>query len=304
MIYTCTLNPSIDYIVKTNDFKIGGLNRAEQTQFFPGGKGINVSRVLKRLDAQSIALGFAGGFTGDFVKDFLTGESIEHDFLEVQDLTRINVKLKASEETEINGQGPEITEENQSALLQKINGLQSGDMLVIAGSIPSSMSSDFYTKITRLCKETGIHTVIDTSGPALRETFSDRPFLIKPNHHELGELFDTDIKDADEVVFYAKKLLEEGVQNVIVSMAGEGAIFLNDEYTLFADVPKGKVKNSVGAGDSVVAGFIASYIKERDIEDAFRTGVAAGSATAFSDDLCTKEEVEKLKQFVRIKKTG
>ncbi|MCD7032739.1 1-phosphofructokinase [Metabacillus sp. GX 13764] len=304
MIYTCTLNPSIDYIVKTPELTVGGLNRATQSMFYPGGKGINVSRVLKRLGADSTALGFAGGFTGDFVKSFLADEGIIHDFTLVNEPTRINVKVKANEETEINGHGPDITAFQQEELFRKIAALDKEDVLIIAGSIPSSLPSDFYTLLTKQCNEKDVRVIIDTSGSALRETFPDKPFLIKPNHHELGELFNTVITSAEEAAAYGKKLLDEGVRNVIVSMAGDGAVFVNKEKTLFANVPKGEVKNSVGSGDSLVAGFIGTYLHSQNLEEAFRTGVAAGSATAFSDDLCTRETVENLKQQVTVKNLG
>lgn len=294
MIYTCTLNPSIDYVVKVNNFKEGHLNRTESANVYPGGKGINVSRVLKRLGTENTALGFAGGFTGQFIKEFLSSEGITHDFIEVSDLTRINVKLKSNEETEINGQGPVITEEQKSKLLQKIDSLNVDDVLVLAGSIPSALEENFYEKIAAKCRSNGVKVVIDTSGNSLRSTFSSRPFLIKPNHHELGELFETQISTVEEAVHYGRKLIEEGVQNIIVSMAEKGAVFMNDNQAYFANVPIGNVKNSVGSGDSVVAGFIAGFMQHQDYQKAFQKGVASGSATAFSEDLCTKEYAEQL----------
>ncbi|PLR66061.1 1-phosphofructokinase [Bacillus sp. UMB0893] len=294
MIYTCTLNPSIDYVVKVNNFKEGHLNRTESANVYPGGKGINVSRVLKRLGTENTALGFAGGFTGQFIKEFLSSEGITHDFIDVSDLTRINVKLKSNEETEINGQGPVITEEQKSKLLQKIDSLNADDVLVLAGSIPSALEENFYEKIAAKCRSNGVKVVIDTSGNSLRSTFSSRPFLIKPNHHELGELFETQISTVEEAVHYGRKLIEEGVQNIIVSMAEKGAVFMNDNQAYFANVPIGNVKNSVGSGDSVVAGFIAGFMQHQDYQKAFQKGVASGSATAFSEDLCTKEYAEQL----------
>lgn len=294
MIYTCTLNPSIDYVVKVSDFKAGHLNRTESANVYPGGKGINVSRVLKRLGTENTALGFAGGFTGQFIKEYLSSEGVSHDFINVSDLTRINVKLKSNEETEINGQGPVITDEQKSKLLQKIYSLTADDVLILAGSIPSALDEHFYEKIAGKCRENGVKVVIDTSGNALRSTFSSRPFLIKPNHHELGELFETQISTVEEAVHYGRKLIEEGVQNLIVSMAEKGAVFMNENQVYFANVPIGKVKNSVGSGDSVVAGFIAGFIQHQDFKKAFQNGVASGSATAFSEDLCTKEYAEQL----------
>lgn len=301
MIYTCTLNPSIDYVARVKDFKEGDLNRTETAQMYPGGKGINVSRVLKRLGIESIALGYTGGFTGEFIKDFLTNETITHDFITVSDLTRINVKLKSEKETEINGLGPNISSSNQEELFEKIDSMNEGDFLVLAGSIPPSITEDFYGEIAEKCLKKGVKAVIDTAGTALIKTFHQSPFLIKPNHHELGDLFQTKIESVEDAVFYGKKLLNEGVENVIVSMAGEGAIFLNKQHTLLANVPVGTVKNSVGAGDSVVAGFLSQIVQDSDIQTAFKYGVASGSATAFSEDLCTKELVEKLIKEISIK---
>lgn len=300
MIYTCTLNPSIDYIARVEDFKEGHLNRTSDTFVYPGGKGINVSRVLKHLGIDSTALGYTGGFTGAFLKDFLTEEQILHDFINVSEVTRINVKLKSHKETEINGLGPSISIEKQHDLLQKIDHMSEGDFLLLAGSIPPSISEDFYAEIAKKCKDQGIHAVIDTAGEALRKTLSFQPFLIKPNHHELGELFQTDVNSKEDAIFHGKKLLEAGVQNVIVSMAGDGAIFLNKDTVLISNVPVGTVKNSVGAGDSVVAGFLSQIIQERDLSTAFQYGVAAGSATAFSEDLCTLEQVESLRKQIVI----
>ncbi|KZZ85689.1 1-phosphofructokinase [Bacillus sp. SJS] len=304
MIYTCTLNPSIDYFIQLEEFQLGSLNRSKETQLFPGGKGINVSRVAKRLGTESTALGFAGGFTGEFLKNFLQSESIAADFVEVLDNTRINVKLKTGMETEINASGPIITGGQQEQLISKINQLEKGDLLVLAGSIPSSMPLTFYSKLSEICKNAGAETVIDTTGPALEETFQFEPLLIKPNHHELGELFHTKVSTVNEAAYFGKRLISLGVRNVIVSMAGEGAVFINQDQVLKAAVPKGILKNSVGAGDSVVAGFLASYTKFGDYEEAFRAGTAAGSATAFSHDLCTKEEAEKLLEQVKIEKIG
>lgn len=301
MIYTCTLNPSIDYVASVENFKEGELNRTTSTHIYPGGKGINVSRVLKRLGIKSTALGYTGGFTGAFVKDFLTDEDILHDFIDVTEVTRINVKLKAQQETEINGQGPSITSENQVSLFQKIDVMSEGDILVLAGSIPPSISDDFYAQITEKCNQKGIKAVIDTSGEALRKTFKHKPFLIKPNHHELGDLFQATIEDKEDAIVYGKKLLKEGVQHVIVSMAGEGAILISKDTVLLANVPVGSVKNSVGAGDSVVAGFLSQIMLDREIKTAFQYGVASGSATAFSEDLCTKEQVEILRKQIHIK---
>lgn len=301
MIYTCTLNPSIDYVARVKDFKEGLLNRTETANMYPGGKGINVSRVLKRLGNASTALGYTGGFTGEFIKEFLTNEAITHDFITVSEFTRINVKLKSEQETEINGLGPNIPPSKQQELLEKINRMDESDYLVLAGSIPPSIAENFYEEIAKKCFQKRVKAVIDTAGTALIKTFPYKPFLIKPNHHELGDLFQTKIERVEDAIFYGKKLLNEGVENVIVSMAGAGAIFLNKQQTLFANVPDGTVKNSVGAGDSLVAGFLSQIIQHNDVQSAFQYGVASGSATAFSENLCTKELVEKLVNEISIK---
>ncbi|MEH7747954.1 1-phosphofructokinase [Neobacillus drentensis] len=301
MIYTLTLNPSVDYIVKLESFQIGELNRTVDEAKFPGGKGINVSTVLNQFDTSSIALGFVGGFTGAYIEQYLHKEKIETDFVQVDGDTRINVKLKTGQESEINAKGPKITEENFSLLKQKIKQLSANDLLVLAGSIPSSLPKTTYEELVKICSESSAHFVVDAEGDLLKKVLPYQPLLIKPNHHELGELFETTITTAEEVIPYGKKLVEMGAKNVIVSLAGAGAVLINSETTLLAEVPKGEVKNSVGAGDSMVAGFLAAYVKTRNIEESFRYSVASGSATAFSLGLCTKEKVEELLPQVHIK---
>ncbi|MEH7083079.1 1-phosphofructokinase [Neobacillus drentensis] len=301
MIYTLTLNPSVDYIVKLESFQIGELNRTVDEAKFPGGKGINVSTVLNQFDTSSIALGFVGGFTGAYIEQYLHKEKIETDFVQVDEDTRINVKLKTGQESEINAKGPKITEENFSLLKQKIKQLSANDLLVLAGSIPSSLPKTTYEELVKICSESSAHFVVDAEGDLLKKVLPYQPLLIKPNHHELGELFETTITTAEEVIPYGKKLVEMGAKNVIVSLAGAGAVLINSETTLLAEVPKGEVKNSVGAGDSMVAGFLAAYVKTRNIEESFRYSVASGSATAFSLGLCTKEKVEELLPQVHIK---
>ncbi|MCP8969580.1 1-phosphofructokinase [Ectobacillus ponti] len=300
MIYTCTLNPSIDYIVEVDAFQVGAVNRATHTAKYPGGKGINVSRVLQRLGAESTALGFIGGFTGEFVKQELEKEEIRHSFIQATGDTRINVKLKSGEETEINGQGPIISEEQLKQLFAKINELQHADILVLAGSVPSSLPSSIYTSIVQAAQERGAKVAVDTSGPALQEIIAAKPNLVKPNHHELGELFGVDIQTADEAIEYGKKLVDMGIEYVLVSMAGDGALFISKNEVIFAKPPRGTVRNSVGAGDSMLAGFLAAYTQGQSLEQAFRFSVASGSATAFSTDLCTKQDVERLLPEVQI----
>lgn len=300
MIYTCTLNPSVDYIVKLDDFRLGELNRAAHTAVFPGGKGINVSRVLKRLGVDNTALGFIGGFTGAFIEQELSQENIRFDFVKVPGDTRINIKLKSGKETEINGQGPTIAPPFAAELMEKVQSLRQGDILVLAGSIPTSLPSDFYRTIVQVAKEANVKVVVDTSGPALKQLIEVKPFLIKPNHKELGELFDTVLHSKADAIVYGRRLVELGVENVIVSMAGDGAFFFNKEVTLFAEAPKGVVRNSVGAGDSMVAGFLAAYTNGKSVEQAFAYSVATGSATAFSEDLCTKDKAEQLLHEVKV----
>ncbi|WP_017381423.1 1-phosphofructokinase [Paenisporosarcina sp. TG-14] len=298
MIYTCTITPSIDYTTYLPDFHIATLNRSDEVYYYPGGKGINVSRVLKRLDVNSVALGFAGGFTGNYIEQFLENEGIKTDFIETEEITRINVKIKAQEETELNGPGPVINTQQQDLLIKKIRILKKGDWFVLAGSLPESIPQTFFMKIASICRDEGVHFVLDTSGPALKDLVNTQPFLIKPNEHELGELFDTIISNKQEACHYAKKLVNQGVQHVIVSMGKEGALLVTKDHIISAEAPKGKVVNTVGSGDSVISGFIASYTKEQDTEKAFRYGVASGSATAFRSDLCEKSDVEALLEQV------
>lgn len=300
MIYTCTLNPSVDYVVEVDDVQIGSLNRANKTAFYPGGKGINVSRVLKKLGISNTALGFVGGFTGDFIINSLKQEEISQQFTIVDEVTRVNVKLKSSVETEINGKGAVISKQKELELFTQIDTLKEQDFLILAGSLPPNISIDFYEKIAVKCKEKNVHLVVDTSGEALKGILPYKPFFVKPNQHELGELFNVEITSVEDAVTYGTKLLEKGPENVIVSLGRNGALFINKEVTAFADVPKGELKNSVGAGDSLVAGFIASYVQNKDFLKAFKYGIAAGSATAFSNDLCNKSCLEKLLPEIKI----
>ncbi|MDR7076899.1 1-phosphofructokinase [Neobacillus niacini] len=303
MIYTVTLNPSLDYIVEVDQVTLGELNRTKNETKFPGGKGINVSQVLKRLDVDSRALGFLGGFTGEYIEEFLKSLEIETDFVKVTEDTRINVKLKSEKETEINAKGPNITVENFESLKRKIRELTSEDILVLAGSIPSTMPENTYEELVKLCNENGTKFVVDAEGELLKKVLPLKPFLIKPNHHELGDLFNTVITSKQEAISYGRELINQGAQNVIVSLAEKGAVLINKDQNFTATVPKGEVKSSVGAGDSMVAGFLATYAKTKSIEEAFRFSVAAGSATAFSIGLCTREKMEGLLPQVKVEKT-
>lgn len=300
MIYTCTLNPSIDYVMHVADFQSGELNRSSQTSFYPGGKGINVSRLLQRLGTENTALGFVGGFTGDFIKTALENEAINHSFVAIDHPTRVNVKLKSNEESEINGPGAPITKQQQDQLFNQMKQLEKEDFLVASGSAPSSLPDNFYSILVDLCNEKGVHVAADTSSHSLKGLIGRQLFLIKPNHHELGELFQTTIKAKDDAVYYAQKLHQQGAAHVIVSMGGAGAVYVGQDKALSATVPKGEVKNSVGAGDSMVAGFLSSYLKTGNTETAFQYAVAAGSATAFSDDLCQQNEVNSLVDQIKI----
>ncbi|MEE6450994.1 1-phosphofructokinase [Gottfriedia acidiceleris] len=302
MIYTVTLNPSIDYIVEVDDIGLGKINRMKRENKFPGGKGINVSRVLKRLDVESIALGFVGGFTGDFIKNVLENERVTTDFVQVEGDSRINIKLKSQLETEINGQGPAISEEKLDQFFYKLKQIKKGDYVVLAGNIPNTLPSDLYEQLTLWGQENGIHIIVDASGKVLLDVVKHRPFFIKPNHHELGDLFDVKITSIEQAIPYGKKLVEMGAQNVGISFAGDGAILITESKVYVSNVPKGEVINSVGAGDSLVAGFVGTYVKTNNIETAFKVGVASGSATAFSEDLTKREKIEELLNQVKIEK--
>lgn len=300
MIYTVTLNPSVDYIVEVEELALGGLNRMKRDMKLPGGKGINVSRVLKQLGVDSTATGFLGGFTGGYIEGWLRQEEISGDFIHIADDTRINIKLKAGEETEINGAGPEITEAETAALLQKLDALEPGDIVVLSGSAPPSLGGDIYARLIAVCKRKGAEFVIDTTGQALRDALPEGPLLVKPNHHELAELFDTGISTREEIITYGRKLLEGGAKHVLVSMAGEGALFITEQGVYHASAPAGQVKNSVGAGDSMIAGFVGTLSLTGNALEAFRAGVASGSATAFSDDLAERELIEQLRPLVAV----
>ncbi|MDU4938506.1 MAG: 1-phosphofructokinase [Clostridium sp.] len=296
MIYTVTFNPSLDYVVKVNDLKLGRVNRTEEEDVYPGGKGINVSIVLKNLGYDSSALGFIAGFTGDEIERRVLEFGCKSDFIKLNDgLSRINVKIKSNEESEVNGGGPHINEEALNSLYKKLDNLQDGDILVLAGSIPKSLPEDIYEKIMERLQKKEIKIIVDATKDLLVNVLKFKPFLIKPNNHELGEIFNVELRTDEEIIEYAKKLQDKGARNVLISMAGDGAIFLSESGEIIkSGVPKGKVKNSVGAGDSMVAGFIAGYLKNYNFKEAFKMGVATGSATAFSEGLATKDEILKL----------
>ena len=296
MIYTVTFNPSLDYIVSMDGFALGKTNRTTKEQMLAGGKGINVSTVLRNLGIENIALGFIAGFTGQELKRMAKAQGLSTDFIELSEgATRINVKLKDHDGTEINGMGPKISAEAVEQLMSQLEKLQSGDSLVLAGSIPSSMSSEIYRDIMIELQSKGINFVVDATKDLLLNVLEFHPFLIKPNNYELGEIFGVELLTRESVVSYAKKLQEKGARNVLVSMAGEGAVLVTETGDVFMSAaPKGVLINAVGAGDSMVAGFLAGWEESHDYGQAFRMGLAAGSASAFSELLATKEEIEEI----------
>ena len=298
MIYTVTFNPSLDYIVSVDHFQVGAVNRTNTELMFPGGKGINVSMVLKNLGYDSVALGFMAGFTGKEIVRLLEEREVKSDFINVAEgISRINVKLRSDEESEINGMGPAISAADIDKLYAQLDKLADGDVLVLAGSIPSVMPESMYMDIMKYLEDKNLHIVVDATKDLLMNVLPYHPFLIKPNNHELGEIFGVTLNTKEEVIPYAKKLQEKGARNVLISMAGEGALLVTEDDQVFESMPpKGKVKNSVGAGDSMVAGFIAGYMNSHDYEEAFYMGLCTGSASAFSDNLATKPEVTALLQ--------
>lgn len=295
MVYTVTFNPAVDYIVHTKELRAGATNRSDSEEIYFGGKGINVSIVLSELGVKSKALGFVAGFTGAAIERGVSEKGIDADFVHLSGgFSRINVKIKSDEETELNGQGPKIPDEAVQQLFAKLDELQDGDTLVLAGSIPSSLPSDIYERILARLSGRKIRTVVDATKDLLVKVLKYQPFLIKPNNFELGEIFGVELHTADEIVKYAEKLHEMGARNVLVSMAGDGAVLLDETgKTHVCGVCRGTVKNSVGAGDSMVAGFIAGCEKA-GYEYALKLGTAAGGATAFSEGLATKEKINEL----------
>ncbi|WP_295082087.1 1-phosphofructokinase [Ruminococcus sp.] len=295
MIYTVTFNPAIDYVVRTGEVKLGSVNRASSEEIYFGGKGINVSAVLAELGVKSKALGFIAGFTGEAIEQGVKDMGIDADFVKLKEgSSRINIKLKAAEETEINGQGPHIGKDALDQLFSKLEGLRGGDTLILAGSIPNSLPPDIYEKILASLSGRDIMFAVDATGKLLLNVLKYRPFLIKPNSHELGELFGTEIVTDEDVVRYAEKLREMGARNVLVSMAEKGALLLDEKGGLHrCGACKGELKNSVGAGDSMLAGFVAG-IADSDYSFALKLGTACGGATAFSDGLAKRSLIDEL----------
>ena len=296
MIYTVTFNPSLDYIVTVDNLQLGAVNRTNQEIINPGGKGVNVSMVLHNLGYKSTALGFRAGFTGREIARLMEEQEIQSEFIEVDaGISRINVKVRSEEESEISGMGPDIGEADIQKLYKQLEQLVDGDTLVLAGSIPATMPETMYRDIMERLSGKKLQIVVDATKDLLMNVLKYHPFMIKPNNHELGEIYGVKLNTREEVIPYARKLQEDGARNVLISMAGEGAVLLTEDGNVYqSEAPKGKVKNSVGAGDSMVAGFVAGYMASQDYEQAFYMGVCTGSASAFSDGMATKEAVHEL----------
>ena len=304
MIYTVTLNPSIDYVINLEHLNVGHINRINSEHVYPGGKGINVSRILKTLGHDNIATGFVSNFTGDFIIKSLSDLDVKSDFIKLDNgFTRINIKIKSDEETEINGSGPDINEEKLNELFDKLSKLKEGDTLILAGSIPQTLKEDLYERIMEHVKKHNVKVVVDATKNLLLNVLKYNPFLIKPNNHELEEIFNVQLESIEDIVTYGKKLQDMGARNVLVSRGKDGALLITENEEVFiANVPKGEVINSVGAGDSMVAGFISAYINSDSYEEALKLGSASGSATAFSSDLASKELIDKLIREIKIER--
>lgn len=296
MIYTVTFNPALDYVVRMENLELGSVNRSSNEAVFYGGKGINVSTVLKNLGVDSVALGYVAGFTGRAIEEGVKALGVTTDFISLNEgMSRINVKIKAGEETEINGRGPDIGESELKQMFEKLSRIEDGDCLVLAGTIPAALPSDIYETIMEGLADKKVDIVVDATKDLLLNVLKYHPFLVKPNNHELGEMFGVTLKTDEEIEAYARKLQELGARNVLVSMAGDGSMLVTETGEMFRmGVPSGKVINSVGAGDSMVAGFIASYFKDHNYLKALKFGTATGSATAFSEGLASNDKVEEL----------
>lgn len=304
MFYTMTLNPALDYNMTLNEFRPEMVNRSAKEEMIPGGKGLMVSRMLKNLGGESTALGLVAGFTGAELIRMVHEFGIRTNFVSLlKGMTRINVKLWGALEGEINAAGPECDEKSLQALFEKLSVLTKEDTLVLSGSVPASLPKNVYVEMMKLAKAKGANVVVDATGELLRNTLKYGPLLVKPNHHELGELYGVELKTKEEVMIYAKKMRMEGAKNVLVSMAGDGAVLAAEDGSVwFGEAPKGTVVNTVGSGDSMLAGFLWRFTETKSAEEAFKTGIASGSASAFSAELGTKDEVEKLLCGVRVKR--
>ncbi|MGN0516655.1 1-phosphofructokinase [Eubacterium sp.] len=296
MVYTITLNPALDYVMKVGKLRYDDINRSKSEEIYYGGKGINVSVILTRLGIHNKALGFVAGFTGRKLEQMLVDEGIDCDFNRLSNgQTRINVKIKADTELDVNASGPDISEDDIKKLMDKLDDIGEGDYLVLAGSIPSTLPDDIYERILSRLQSRGVNFIVDATGDLLKKALPYKPFLVKPNHHELGDLFGVETKTEEDIVRYARKVQEMGARNVLVSRAKDGATLIdeNSNVTTFANVD-GKLVNSVGCGDSMVAGFVAGYINKKDYAYALKLGAACGNATAFSEELATADEIKKV----------
>jgi len=301
MIYTVTLNPALDYFMNYEELALGEVNRTGKTQISAGGKGIMESRMLSLVGAKSKALGFLGGFSGQYIKDFLNENQIDSDFTEIEDLTRINVKLKSQEnETSLDAAGPKLQESEINHFLEKFDHLKEDDIVVFAGTIPKSLGEDFYERLIAKVQKQKATFVMDVDGQKLLDSLPAHPLLIKPNREELEASFETSFKNNEQIIPYGQKLLEMGAQNVIVSMAGDGALLFTNEKVYFAQGIKGELKNSIGAGDSTVAGFLSEYSQSKDPLLAFRQAIACGTSKAFSDDMPSRAFLEEIYKKVNI----
>ncbi len=302
MIYTITFNPSLDYIMHVDCFEEGETNRSKQEEMYPGGKGFNVSTILSRLNLKTTALGFIAGFTGDEIEKCLIDRGFKCDLCKLDSgISRINVKMKGVKETEINGSGPDISKDKLNELFNKLEMINDGDVLVLAGSIPNSLPSDIYEQIMKLLADKDIKIIVDATNDLLRKVLAYKPFLIKPNHRELEELFDTRINSEEELIYYARKLQDEGAINVLVSLGKDGALLVSEDNKVYYCMgAKGKLLNSVGSGDSMVAGFIAGYLKDNSYSEALKLGSACGGATAFSEDLAKADLIKEVYQQLNV----
>lgn len=300
MIYTVTVNPALDYVLQLPEVKDGETNRSSDTQFLAGGKGINVSQILNQLGVDNTAWGFVGGFTGEELIRQLNVKKISSDFVRISDDTRVNVKIHAQEETEINAAGPDITAQEVAAFKSRLDDLEAGDVVVLSGSLAPSLPTDFYESLLPLIREKGAEFVVDTTGEALLRTLKFNPLVIKPNHHELADLFDTSFSSTADMLEAAKKLQKLGAQNVMISMAGEGAYLVTADHVYHANAATGTVVNSVGAGDSMIAGFVGTWFEKHDAAEGLRVGSACGGATAFTEDIAIKSQIDAVLPQIKI----
>ncbi|WDT66488.1 1-phosphofructokinase [Companilactobacillus crustorum] len=303
MIYTITVNPSIDYVLQLKNLNTGEVNRTSNDVKLPGGKGINVSRILKELKIDSTALGFVGGATGSMFEELLSKHELKTSFTKVQEDTRINVKINAvaqNEETEINGAGPAISADEKKSFMNNLNDIGEGDVVIMAGSLSKNLDATFYLDIAKTIQKQGAEFVIDTTGQALLDTLPLHPLVVKPNHHELADLFNVKFNNEQEIITYARKLLDQGAKHALVSMAGDGALLVTKDKAYKANAPKGTVINSVGAGDSMIAGFAGTFMETKDPIESFHMGAACGSATAFSQDIAVKAKIDEIYNAISI----